>query len=168
VTAGASTQGDRPFAGDAALGALLDRLEVLPVPEGRTRLLPALTMRTITGHRQLVVVISDFLTDEAVLDRVPALLTKDHSVVFIHVIAVTEWTLPDDGLSRFIDVEGGENLEATVGPGLRAAYTAEVEAFIARLAESAAIRGVSFVSLRTDMSLEREVFGVLRAIGIVG
>lgn len=120
-------------------------------PGGPTRLAHAL--RSLFGmvrRRGLLVIISDFLDD---LDQTFSALSmfahKGFAVLLFQVMTDAELNLPRVGNALFMDVESPASVTAEPD-AIRAAYQAELEAFLGEVAGKAKARGMEYQLARTQ------------------
>ena len=104
-------------------------------------------------RRGLVVVASDFYDEEQSLAEVRRLARMGHDVVVVHVLAKDEVALSDVPAGEFVDLETGARL--VVDPNaVRARYTAQMQAFLSRVADASRREGLDYLRLVTGESLE--------------
>ncbi len=104
---------------------------------------------SVLTHHAIVFVISDFVTPS--LDRPLKLLSQRHDLVAVVLDDPAERDLPDLGVVRLVDAEGGGLVEIDTGsPGVRERYLADVAA--ERAARQQLLRRLSIdeVRVRTD------------------
>jgi uncharacterized protein (DUF58 family) len=168
--------------GDAGLGqhlpagrgfthlALLARQLDAAKAQGRTDL--GACLHQIFGRsrqRGVLVICSDFLTDEAGLWRSLDLFRASRfDVLLLHIVHPEELDLPDVPLARFTDPEGG-NLRFDSDPALlRAGYRERMQRFLNQIEGQALSRGCAWSLARCDQDpylflrrclMEREALG---------
>jgi len=104
-------------------------------------------------RRGMVVIVSDFFTDPAGLqDGLNRLRFAGHEVVALQVLDRDEIELPFDGQTRFLDIEGDEELIADPR-AFRRSYQAAMREFLDALKLECGNRGYDLVRLVTDESL---------------
>lgn len=144
---------------------------------GRPELVPALIRlaRARVG-KGVLVVISDFLTDE---DLTPALNALAYTrgggfdTMLVRVLSPGEIdpaAEADAGLVGDLlltDIESGRTAEVTIGPALIALYRERLEAHDQRLARLASARGIGHVRLPSDASAREVLTGALRRRGVL-
>jgi uncharacterized protein (DUF58 family) len=112
-------------------------------------------LRRPPRRRGMVVVISDFLTDDAgespSWERVLRGLAGRHQLVAVEIVDPRELELPAAGLMTFVDPESGEQLEVqTSRADVRARYSAAASAQRAQIAVALRHAGAAHLQLRTD------------------
>jgi uncharacterized protein (DUF58 family) len=103
-----------------------------------------------TKRRGLVIVISDFLDDEAkVINGLQHFRHDNHEVIVFHVMDDAELTFPYDRLTRFKDMEGVGRV--VVNPkSLRSRYLARINAFLDQLKTDCFERKISYNLVNTN------------------
>ncbi len=136
--------------------------------------------RSRTG-RGVVVVLSDFLIPGGYAEGLTLLAgggATPWDVVLLQVLSPGELDPLSEtdghggkiviGDLRLTDVETGRVAEVTVTPDLVKTYLARLEAYQRKLAEFAAQRGMTFLSVRSDADVARLVLDQLRKKGVIG
>jgi len=179
-------EGTPPLRGRAAAGRVLDAL-FAPRPPGSPgpggaagpgRLGPALVrLARSRAGKGVVVVISDFLTDEDLTPALNALAFGGgggFDTTLVRVLSPGEAdpaAEADAGLVGDVlltDVESAASAEVTITPDLIARYRRRLDAHQRALAAAATARGIGFVSLTSDADPAAVLTGSLRASGVVG
>lgn len=117
------------------------------------------------GRRGVVVIASDFLDlhDDA-LTPIDQLVHRGHDVIAMQVMHPEELELAGDGPTRFVGLEGEEDVE--VDPeALREAYRRELEAFLDRTRARCTAAGARYRLVRTDEPVERVLAEMLAGGG---
>ncbi len=113
------------------------------------------------GRRQLVVIISDCLTDVEQLKFGMARLHFDrHEVVLFHVIDPFELEFPLAGRVKFVGLEGFEDLKLEAKQ-IRKAYLEKVEKHIFKLRDACEKSNAEYVQVNTGRPIEELLFGYL-------
>ncbi len=157
-------QGDRPgmaFCDDSLRGytppggtmahlhTLIHGLEKT-IPGGSTNVAGALrTLFPIAKRRGLLIIMSDMLEDSEELFHVLGMyLHRGFTALLFHVLTQDELQLPSASAARFTDPEGPGVL--TVEPAsIRAAYEAELQAWLDQLSSGAKARGIHYRLMST-------------------
>jgi uncharacterized protein (DUF58 family) len=117
----------------------------------------------------LTLVVSDLFSPAGYQRGIDALLGRRQDVLLVHVLAPDELEPTPDvvGEWKLQDVEGTEPIQATITPSvvraykrLLASYTHEVEDYCRR-------RGVTYLRLSSDVSVEDVLLRTLRRAGIL-
>ena len=118
---------------------------------GQTNLASALVQADrLAQRRGLVVVVSDFLSDER-WERALRAMTARHEVLGIEVVDPRELELPDVGMLDLVDPETGARIEVqTSDERLRQRYAEAAAAQRAAIARSLRDAGADHLVLRTD------------------
>jgi uncharacterized protein (DUF58 family) len=113
--------------GSHALRCLRDILMIQP-KHRQTNLTPALDLALERiAHRALVIVVSDFLTQDALWEHSLRKLAAKHDVLAVHVTDPREWELPNAGRVCLEDPETGEQyIVNTSHPAVRSQYAQRV------------------------------------------
>ncbi len=113
-------------------------------------------LSAIVRRRGLVVVVSDFLTDEAWEQPLRMLATR-HEVLAIEVVDPRELELPEVGTLTLVDPESGRAQRIdTSSAALRSRYAAAAAEQRAAIAERFRRAGVEHLLLRTDRDWVRD------------
>jgi uncharacterized protein (DUF58 family) len=127
---------------------ILDKQAVSP----RTDLTPALDLALQRiPHRALVVVVSDFLTQNESWERSLRSLATKHDVVAAQIIDPREVELPDAGRVALEDPETGEQYVLnTSSPSVRRLYAERLKSLRDGLAQRLKKNGIERIDVRTD------------------
>jgi uncharacterized protein (DUF58 family) len=118
----------------------------------------------------LAVVLSDLLSPPGYQGGIDALLGRGQDVVLIQVLAPDELEPPSDlvGDWRLVETEpGAEAIEATITPAVLRTYRRLLHTYLQEAADYCRRRGVSYLTLRSDASLEQVVLHTLRRNGVL-
>lgn len=125
--------------------------------------------------RGVVIVISDFLTDEDLRDGLNWLAAgRGFDTWCVQVLSPGEMDplqLRDAGLIgdlRLLDVETGEAAEVTVSPALIRRYRRRLTAFCEQLRAACLARGMAYLLVPSDTDLEALLLEQLRRRGLIG
>lgn len=134
-----------------ALRILRDILTIRPKSR-QTNLTPALdTALERVAHRALVVVVSDFLTPDAVWEASLRSVAAKHDVVAAQISDPREWQLPDAGRMCLEDPETGEQFVVnTSHPAVREKYAQAVSERQDALTRMLRKNGVERIDVRLD------------------
>ncbi len=137
--------------GSHALRCLRDILNIQP-KQRKTNLAPALdlAMERI-AHRALVVVVSDFLTQNDAWEHSLRSLASKHDVVAVHISDPREWELPNAGRVCLEDPETGEQYVVnTSHPAVRMQYAQRISERQDVLTRMLRKNAVEKIDVRTD------------------
>ena len=137
--------------GSHALRCLRDILNIQP-KQRKTNLAPALdlAMERI-AHRALVVVVSDFLTQNDAWEHSLRSLASKHDVVAVHISDPREWELPNVGRVCLEDPETGEQYVVnTSHPAVRLQYAQRISERQDVLTRMLRKNAVEKIDVRTD------------------
>jgi uncharacterized protein (DUF58 family) len=145
---------------------LLERLEC----DGATDLNAGLSAssRHLRGAG-MSVVISDLFSPTGYQQGIDALLGRGQDVLLVHVLAADEMDPPADliGEWRLVDTEPAAPVEASITPGVLRAYRRLLQTFSGEAADFCRRRGITYLQLRSDVSIQHVVLRTLRVLGIV-
>jgi len=137
--------------GSHALRCLRDILNIQP-KHRKTNLAPALdlAMERI-AHRALIVLVSDFLTQNDAWEHSLRSLASKHDVVAVHISDPREWELPNAGRVCLEDPETGEQYVVnTSHPAVRMQYAQRVSDRQDVLTRMLRKNAVEKIDVRTD------------------
>lgn len=120
----------------------------------------------------LTVIISDFLTDNDFKRAVDFLRYKGRQVMLMQVLAREEVTPNYTGRvhlidSEALDIEDTRNMKLKITSGHYKAYEQALAAIREDIRSYCTSRGADFVSVTTDMPIERAIFRELMKIGVL-
>ncbi|MBI5142319.1 MAG: DUF58 domain-containing protein [Nitrospirae bacterium] len=113
-------------------------------------------------------IVSDFLDEDPGFEEIlRGMLPRGISPRLIHVMHSDEVELPQEGTTRFIDIEGDESL--VLDPDLiRKAYNEEVRGFLRQMSESAAKSGIPYAFCETGRDPAEALTALIRSDGRSG
>lgn len=134
-----------------ALRILRDILTIRPKSR-KTNLAPALdTALQRVAHRALVVVVSDFLSQDHTWESALRSVAAKHDVVAAHISDLREWELPNAGRICLEDPETGEQFVVnTSHPSVRLRYAQVMSERQESLTRVLRKNGVERIDVRTD------------------
>ncbi len=120
----------------------------------------------------LSVIISDFFTETDWKKAVEYLIYKHRQVMLLQVLAPEEIDPTYDGRVNMLDSEAEDisdfkNMKVKITRGLRKAYDEALRDFKQDIKDFCSKRGVDYVSVRTDMPIEKVLFSELFKTGII-
>lgn len=120
----------------------------------------------------LSVIISDFFTDNDWKKAVDYLCFKKRQVLLVQVLSPEEIDPLYSGRVHLIDSESADllddkNLKLKINGGMLAAYQEALNDIVSELKAVCSSRGAEFVSVRTDVPIEKMLFGELFKTGIM-
>ena len=138
--------------------------------DGATDLNGALTAyaRQVTTSG-LAIVVSDLFSPSGYQQGVDALLGRRQDVLLIHLLSPDELQPPQDliGEWRLVDSEPATPVEASITPGVVRAYRRLLQTFTDEVADFCRRRGMTYIQLRSDVSLPDVVLRTFRRAGVV-
>jgi uncharacterized protein (DUF58 family) len=138
--------------------------------DGATDLNGALTAfaRQVTSSG-LTIVVSDLFSPSGYQQGIDALLGRRQDVLLIQVLAPEELQPPQDliGEWRLVDAEPAAPVEASITPGVLRAYRRLLQTFTDEAADFCRRRGMTYIQLRSDVSLPDVVLRTFRRAGVV-
>ena len=141
--------------------------------DGETDIEKCVTNCRDTGtNNGLTVIVSDFFTDSNWKKAVDYLAYKKRQVLLVQVLTPEEINPAYDGRvnlldSEAVDASDEKNLKVKITRGMLQAYEEALEEFRADLKSFCSKRGADFVSVNTDMPIERMLFGEVLKVGIM-
>ena len=120
----------------------------------------------------LTVIISDFFTDSNWKKAVDYLCYKKRQVLLVQVLTPEETDPTYDGRVNLIDSESVDlsdfkNMKLRITRSMQKAYEEAILDFKKDVKDFCTRRGVEFISVRTDMAIEKVLFGELLKVGIM-
>lgn len=120
----------------------------------------------------LTVVISDFFTESNWKKAVDYLVYKRRQVLFLQVLTPDEVEPAYDGRVHMIDAEAetaqdNRNMKLRITRSMQEAYAEALAEFRKELTGFCHSRGAEFISLTTDVPIEKALFGELLKVGIM-
>ena len=138
--------------------------------DGETDLDSALTAyaRHLTSSG-LCVVVSDLFSPTGYQRGIDALLGRRQDVLLMHVLSADEMQPPPDliGEWRLVDSEPGAPVEASITPAVIGAYRRLLKTFTEEATEFCRRRGITYLQMRSDVSLSEVVLRTFRRAGVV-
>ena len=141
--------------------------------EGDADLEKAITSCPNTGSSDgLTVIISDFFTKTDWKKAVDYLTYKKRQVLLVQLMTPDELEPVYDGRLNLIDAEAEDltdsrNMKLRITRSLQIAYKDALKDFKADLKSFCVSRGAEFISIDTDKSIEKMLFGELLKVGIM-
>jgi len=117
----------------------------------------------------VTVIVSDLLSPTGYQHGIDALLGRRQDVLLVHVLAPDELQPPADLLGewRLLDSEPLAPLDATITPGVLRAYRRLLEEFGREAADFCRRRGLTYIQIRSDVSLQDLLLRTFRSAGIL-
>lgn len=120
----------------------------------------------------LTVIISDFFTESNWQKAVDYLCYLRRQVLLVQVLAPEEIDPSYDGRFNLIDAEAvdmadGRNMKMKITRSMQKAYVEALNDYKNEIRSFCNKRGVDFISIRTDVPIERVLFGQLLKAGIM-
>ena len=125
-----------------------------------------------SSNNGLTVIISDFLTESNWKKAVDYLCYKKRQVLLVQILLPEE----DDPSymghvnlmdSEAVDVSDSKNMKIKITQGMLAAYAEALRDYKQEIKTFCSKRGVDFISIRTDMPIEKVLFSELLKVGIM-
>lgn len=120
----------------------------------------------------LTVIISDFFTDSNWKNAVDYLCYKNRQVLLVQIMTPEELDPTYDGRvnlidSESLDVADPKNMKMKITKSMLKVYEEAMTDFKADMKSFCSKRGVDYISVRTDMPIEKVLFGELLKVGIM-
>ena len=141
--------------------------------DGDTDIEKCVTNCTETGaNNGLTVIVSDIFTDSNWKKAVDYLSYKKRQVLLLQVLTPEEIDPSYDGRVNLLDSEAVDaadtkNMKIKITRSLLKAYEEALEEFRAEIKSFCAKRGADFVSVNTEIPIEKMLFGELLKVGIM-
>jgi uncharacterized protein (DUF58 family) len=152
--------------GVGAIWRFLERLSTAGTTNLNASLLSA--ARHLRGAG-LALVISDLFSPAGYQQGIDALLGRRQDVLLLHVLAPDELEPSPDlvGEWRLQDVEDTDPIQATITPSVLRTYKRLLNAYSHEVRDYCRRRGVTYLSLRSDVSIEDVLLRTLRQVGVL-
>ena len=120
----------------------------------------------------LTVIISDFFTESNWKKAVDYLCYKKRQVLLVQVLTTDELEPAYDGRVNLIDAESVDiadfrNMKIKITRSMQKAYEEAMRDFQEDIRTFCSKRGVDYITVRTDTSIEKVLFGELLKVGIM-
>ena len=120
----------------------------------------------------LTVIISDFFTDSNWKNAVDYLCYKNRQVLLVQIMTPEELDPTYDGRvnlidSESLDVADPKNMKMKITKSMLKAYEEAMTDFKADMKSFCSKRGVDYISVGTDMPIEKVLFGEMLKVGIM-
>ena len=120
----------------------------------------------------LSVIISDFFTESDWKKAVDYLLYKKRQVLLVQIMTPDEADPFYDGRfnlidSESVDISDPRNMKLRITRGMKQAYAEALNDYMNDMKDFCTRRGVGYVSLRTDMPIEKALFSRLLNAGVL-
>ena len=164
TTLTASSVGSR-FGPVRGRGHVLRLLEWLNAQStgGVTDLTGSLRTQGLQGGRAgMAVLISDLFSPTGFVEGLSVLAARGHDLVLLHTLSPDEIEPALDGDLSLLDVETGVSQDVTLDETTRVLYTERVQVWQEEIGIACHARGITYIPVRSDSSLERVVFTDLR------
>ncbi len=120
----------------------------------------------------LTVIVSDFFTESNWKKAVDYLCYKKRQVLLVQIMTPEEIDPAYDGRlnlidSESVDVADSKNMKLKITRGMQKAYEEALKDFRAEIKEFCAKRDVGYVTIRSDVPIEKVLFGELLKAGIM-
>lgn len=150
-----------PAGGARRLARIVRALVAAPTVSAKTKLGVATDRLSRAGRRALVVVVSDFLSDEKLVWRSTA---RRHDMILFRVVDPREAALPEAGLLALEASEDGARLKVdSSSPQLRARYAEAAQRRARAFARLCSSTGVQGFTMSTDVDPLRALTELFRS-----
>ncbi len=155
-----------PVKAKRSVTTVLDFLRGLAC-DGSTHFRDALLQFTArNSRRQVVVVISDFLSEQTRIDDIAygldSLRFVGHQVAALQVLDDEDVSPTLHGVLRLIDVEHGGEIKVTVDDALKTSYEKRVHRYLDAIDRHCRRTRIDYIRLSTSTALEQAVLGHMR------
>lgn len=137
-------------------------------PEGSGDLQQALSSGlAIHGRAGVSLIFSDFLFEKGVQEGLSYLQATNQEVILVHLLSEEERIPGYEGELRLLDSETGLHREITVTARLLEEYRQALHAYQAELAVFAYSRGMQYLPIHAEASVETIMFRLFKQAGII-
>ena len=110
----------------------------------------------------IVIVITDLLGDNELINGLEKLCYGSHDVVLLHLLTEEEINPPLDGSFNLVDVESRGSLKVTIDAGLRQLYLSRLRLHLEELAHFCRLSGIEYLRASTAIPFEDLLLKYLR------
>lgn len=119
------------------------------------------------GKPGISIIISDFLYEDGYEKAISFIQAAKQDVILVQIFAKDEISPNVDGDLQLEDVESGESKEVSISPYLLAEYQKTLSSFQTKLASFAHKRGIAYLRVDAEMSIEHIVFKIFKQSGLI-
>jgi uncharacterized protein (DUF58 family) len=123
--------------------------------------------RAVDGKPGVSLIFSDFLFDNGYKEGLRFMQAAQQEIVLVHILAEEERHPPLQGDIRLVDSETQSETEVTVSPPVLEKYTQSVRQYGDDIASFAFSRGMLYVDVRPEQSVENTIHHVFQTAGIL-
>ena len=136
--------------------------------DGTTQLNTCLNqLPTSQPQASVVIILSDYLDPGGYADGINALIGRGFALTLIHIQCIEEIEPPSMGEWRLEDAETGETKEITINEETVAHYHKRQKEFCQNLSRFCTGKGIGYVRISTDLSIESIILENLQQIGFI-
>lgn len=155
------------FSGKQGFWKALKFIEDLPY-QGKTSLNRAIQSYPALGFGGgISIILTDLFSADGYREALKYLQYHKQEVTLIHILSPEELDPPWSGSIRLLDSEGEKPCELTLTPQVIKRYKQVVERFIRENREFCHNRGIHYVPVSSDVSLDKVVFENLFQMGLI-
>lgn len=121
--------------------------------------------RALSKRPGLSIILSDFLFEDGYENGLRLIQAARQEVLLVHILAEEERNPLLQGDLRLVDSETQEGREVTFSPSLVAKYKQALQHYQADLASFAKKRGIGYIQITSDQSIEQIIYGVFQPAG---
>lgn len=135
--------------------------------EGGGVSLPELLDQTLRRIRRpgLVILLTDFLGKEGCESALKPIIARRHEALILHVLDKEEWDPTVRGDLKLIDSEDGSLTEITANPAMLDRYRRRARAWSEQIDQYCTRRGMTYVRIVGDATVDEVVLKSLRRLG---
>ena len=137
-------------------------------PGGETLLCRDVPRAPLRAGRGMTLLITDLMSPDGYERALQSLQYRRQEVSLVQVLSPGEMRPELDGMVRLIDSETGEARELTVGAGLLDSYHRALDQLLRGAEEFCRARGMRYLRLLSDQSIEDEALRMLSRAGLIG
>lgn len=163
---GDTIRASRVFAGRAAFVEVENHLLSIE-PGGGTDLNAALQKTPLGTGRSVCVLISDLLSESGYERGASSILFRRQELSVLHMLSPEELSPDFAGALKLLDSEGEPPVDVQITPETQKRYHEALGAFLHGASSFCLSRGIPYLLLRSDMSLEADILRALLSAGVI-
>ena len=125
------------------------------------------TQKAIHGKAGVSIIISDFLFENGYEKAISFIQSTNQEVILVHLLSKEELNPNLQGDVKLIDSESRLGKEITVSPYLLKEYQHTLDSFLAKIQQFANQRGISYLLVHPESSIEETMVQVFKKAGII-
>lgn len=123
--------------------------------------------KAVHGKPGISIIISDFLYEDGYEKGIGFIQAANQEVILVHLLAEEERNPVLDGDLRLVDSESKLNKEVSISPYLLNEYQKTLNSFKQDLSNFAYKRGIAYLRVDSEISIEQIIFNVFKQSGLI-